>query len=241
MYKENPKTKGSGIICCIPHNNMCPVNCHDCFFNSGRSYLEPIKKNLPNMPHRQLTKNRIVRVNDGNDSSVKREVVINTTKKYKNKFYNTSFKFGEDDFDAPVVLTLNPAQMTDHKWHVLITIPKNLMFVRIRVNTWNIKSVVEPAIKYYTNKKVPVVLTFMAYYTESIPRFHKHKYEFRKRTVNSYWCLKSKYWEKIIDKYKDNMLVYSCGIRYGKTISCKYCGNCLREYYSTMEKLKWAR
>jgi len=50
MYKENPKTKGSGIICCIPQTGICPQKCDDCFFQSGRSYLEPLVDNLPNMP-----------------------------------------------------------------------------------------------------------------------------------------------------------------------------------------------
>lgn len=49
-YKENPKTKGSGIIACIPQTGVCPNKCEDCFFQSGRSYLEPLEENLPNMP-----------------------------------------------------------------------------------------------------------------------------------------------------------------------------------------------
>lgn len=24
-YEENPKTKGSGIVCCIPQNGRCPI------------------------------------------------------------------------------------------------------------------------------------------------------------------------------------------------------------------------
>ena len=35
-YVENPKTKGSGILCCIPQKGRCPNNCSDCFFQSGR-------------------------------------------------------------------------------------------------------------------------------------------------------------------------------------------------------------
>jgi len=37
-YKENPKTKGSGIVCAIPQKGICPNRCEDCFFQSGRSY-----------------------------------------------------------------------------------------------------------------------------------------------------------------------------------------------------------
>ena len=39
------------------------------------------------------------------------------------------------------------------------------MFVRIRVNTWNL-SMVDKAIDYYTKREVPIVLTFMRYYKE---------------------------------------------------------------------------
>jgi len=49
-YKENPKTKGSGILCAIPQTGRCPMQCSDCFFQSGRSFLEPLDENLPNMP-----------------------------------------------------------------------------------------------------------------------------------------------------------------------------------------------
>ncbi len=56
-YKENPKTKGSGIICCIPQTGLCLMKCKDCFFQSGRSYLEPLEENLPNMPTRVSTSN----------------------------------------------------------------------------------------------------------------------------------------------------------------------------------------
>ena len=73
VYKENPKTKNSGILCCIPQTGKCPQGCEDCFFQSGRSYLEPLDENLPNMPTIEEAKNRLIRVNaDGNDSNVNR-------------------------------------------------------------------------------------------------------------------------------------------------------------------------
>ena len=76
MYHENPKTKGSGILCCIPHESTCPINCADCFFQSGRSYLEPLEDNLPNMPTAEQAKGKVVRVNDGNDSNLDKEMVM---------------------------------------------------------------------------------------------------------------------------------------------------------------------
>ena len=105
-YIENPKTRGSGIVCVIPQTGHCPNECEDCFFQSGRSYLEPLDTNLPNMIPPEDVGDRIVRVNDGNDSNVNHSLVIESTKCYKHKFYNTAIP--QLDFDAPVVLTVNP-------------------------------------------------------------------------------------------------------------------------------------
>ena len=71
-YIENPKTKGSGIISCIPQKGICPNTCEDCFFQSGRSYLEPLDENLPNLP--EEVDYQIVRVNDGNDSNTRPKI-----------------------------------------------------------------------------------------------------------------------------------------------------------------------
>ena len=40
---------------------------------SGRSYLEPLDENVPNLPDVASALNRVVRVNDGNDSNVGQE------------------------------------------------------------------------------------------------------------------------------------------------------------------------
>ena len=73
---ENPKTKGSGILCAIPQRGTCPLKCSDCFFQSGRSYLEPLDRNLPNLPSSEEATGRVVRMNDGNDSNNERSLVI---------------------------------------------------------------------------------------------------------------------------------------------------------------------
>lgn len=237
-YIENPKTKGSGIVCCIPQTSECPMKCSDCFFSSGRSYLNPIKENLPNIPSVEIAKGRVVRMNDGNDSNVDRDIVMACAKQFKDKFYNTSIPKDLEGFDAPVVLTLNPAGMTDKDFHKLDMIPRNLMFVRFRTNMWNI-GIVGKAIEYYTEKEVSVVLTFMAYYNDEIPEKFKHNYIYRKRTLNDYWAITTDSWHVVMDLFEDNILVYSCGRiegEKGKT-SCKYCGNCLREYYSTTVRM----
>lgn len=237
MYIENPKTKGSGILCAIPQKGTCPNNCKDCFFQSGRSYLEPLDQNLPNMPDLSITKNKVVRINDGNDSNVNQELVIESSKLYEMKFYNTAIPRDLDKFDAPVVLTINPMGMTDKNWYKLDIIPKNLMFVRARTNMWNLEKVVDRAVKYYTENNVPVILTFLAYYNEEIPKEYSDWYEFKKRTLNSYFVIKPEGWEKIMNQYKMNNLVYSCGQKFSGTVSCKECGNCLREHFATVERM----
>lgn len=245
MYKENPKTKSSGIHCVIPQTGRCPNNCEDCFFQSGRSYLEPLYDNLPNMPPNNLSdvENRVFRINDGNDSNVDRETVMEMAMSYPMKFYNTSIPRDLEEFEDPFVLTINPSYNTDiNWWKMLEPIYKNLMFVRIRTNTWNIDNVVKPAVEYYTSRNVPVVLTFMAYFDtpENIPLHHKKKYMFRKRTLNSYFAITTKAWEEVMEEFKYEPYVYSCGKIEGElgTTKCARCGNCIREYFVTMERMR---
>jgi len=237
MYKENPKTKGSGIICAIPQTGECPMRCPDCFFQSGRSYLEPLVDNLPNMPSLEEAKHRIVRVNDGNDSNVDRELVLSSTAIYDDKFYNTS---KPRPFDFPWVLTVNPGGMTDASFHKLDPIPPSLMFVRVRANTWN-SGVTDDVVAYYTSRNVPVILTFMRYwkYEGSIPKGSVTNYKKKVHITNEYCLIGRRAWQSIVDRYPDNPLVYSCGKDYeeGKS-GCKFCGNCVREYYNTLERLR---
>ena len=153
-YKENPKTKGSGILCCISQSSKCPNGCSDCFFNSGRSYLSPLEDNLPNMPAPRP--DRVFRINDGNDSNIDREKVIAATVQYQMKFFNTAIPRDLAGFPGPVVLTANPGAMTDRDFHRIDPIPKNLMAARIRVNMWNLESVVDPAVAHFAERNVPL-------------------------------------------------------------------------------------
>ena len=236
-YIENPKTRGSGIICCIPHKGKCPNECEDCFFQSGRSYLEPLEDNLPNMPHFESTMGKVLRVNDGHDSSIDIDMVMEATAGYCWKFYNTSIPSHLHRFDAPVVLTVNPGPMTDRSFHKLGLIPSNLMFVRVRTNSWNLGRVVDPVVAYYTSRHVPVILTFMAYFGSPVLDGFICDYSIRKRTLNHYYAITSDAWEMIMAKYRGNNLVYSCGIEGEKgTPLCMHCGNCLRTYFAAMER-----
>lgn len=240
MYKQNPKTIGSGIICAIPQEGECPNKCADCFFQSGRSYLEPLEENLPNMPNVIDLAFRVVRVNDGNDSNIQKELVMKNVKRFPMKFYNTAIPKRLEEFDAPVVLTINPSIMTNNDFHRLDPIPKNLMFVRIRTNTWNLENVVIPAVRYYSVRNVPIVLTFMAYYVSPIPEKHKKNYMWKKRTLNSYFVIKTKIWERIMKLFRYSKWVYSCSKIEGERAvrECARCGNCIREYFVTMERLR---
>ncbi len=240
MYKENPKTKGSGVICCIPQTGTCPNNCEDCFFQSGRSYLEPLKDNLPNMPNQLEANGRVVRVNDGNDSNVGYKQWAINTEIYPMKFYNTAIPKNLDKFDAPVVLTVNPGKMTDKDFHRVAS--KNLMFVRARTNMWNLP-LIRMIVQYYGDREVPIILTFMAYFNETIPSNFECDYIFRKRTLNSYWAIRTNSWRKVMVYWQNSQYekwVYSCGKIEGVlgTTACRHCGNCLREYFATMERIK---
>jgi len=136
-YIENPKTKGSGIVCCIPQKGHCPNKCPECFFQNGRSYLEPLADNLPNMPDPAQVNalGQVVRVNDGNDSNVQKEVVLPQTECYRDKFYNTAIpdldfpgvvarayaggQCTETKRQMPVVLTINPGRLCDERFFTL--------------------------------------------------------------------------------------------------------------------------
>lgn len=240
-YKENPKTTGSGILCAIPQTGICPNKCDDCFFQSGRSFLEPLDKNLPNMPDASECRYRVVRVNDGHDSNImpKGVDIRWSTKDYPMKFYNTAIPKNIDIFDAPVVLTVNAAKRTDREPYLLVDIPKNLMFVRVRVNMWNLEDVVDRVVGWYTALKIPVVLTFMAYFDGEIPGKYQKYYTFRKRTLNSYSAITTAAWEMVMSRYKYNVWVHSCGKVEGELGStvCRHCGNCLREYFATTERI----
>lgn len=253
-YIENPKTIGSGILCAIPQTGSCPVNCGECFFNRREGYLYPFEEHLPNMPTVEQAQGRVVRVNDGNDSNIQRGLVMEMTKIYKDKFYNTSIPKDLEGFGAPVVLTINPAspvKRTDTDFYRLDPIPKNLMFVRMLTNAWNLP-LVDQAVEYYTTREVPVVLTFMRYYFTPIPEEYKSDYIFKKKIMNEYWMIKTDAWRKIMARYENNKYVSSCGkIEGGRekkgeeslkdVYKCRYCGNCLREYFATMERLRVPR
>lgn len=240
IYRENPKLKGSGILSCIPQRSKCTRQCDDCFFQGGRSYLEPLRDNLPNVPSFDRSIGRVVRMNDGHDSNLERALVVATAHQYVDAFFNTASPHDLEGFPGPVVLTVNPGSMTDTRFLRVQTVPRNLMFVRVRTNTWNTENVDE-AVDWYTSRDVPVVLTFMAYFkTKPSPGYVKD-YMLRKRTSNDYLAITSKAWRRVMKRYEYNILVSSCGKIEGEKgdTHCRYCGVCLREYFATTERLDY--
>jgi hypothetical protein len=225
MYIENPKTRGSGIVCVIPQRGVCPMRCLDCFFQSGRSYLNPLEKNLPNIPPAE--EGRVYRMNDGNDSNVGRNRVVEVAAKYRHAFFNTAIP--HLSFPGPVVLTVNPGKMTT--FHKVDPDTPNLMMVRVRTSTANL-DLVDAAVAYYA-PKVPVVLTFLAFFHEPPP--DERLYSFRTRTLNSYWCITQEGWDQVTARYRGKR-VYTCG-RDASTHACKDCGVCLREYFATIVRM----
>jgi len=230
------------MLTCIPQADLCPMRCPDCFFQSGRSYLEPLSQNLPNVPPlaQVLRRPTPVRVNDGHDSSFSWREVQQTCRSFPMKFYNTSCPGGLDKYDAPFVLTVNPGPHTNHEPWLLRDIPSNLMFVRVRTSTWNIADIVDVVVKHYTDREIPVVLTFLAYYTGKIPEHHQGNYIERKRTLNTYQAITTAAWRRVMALYEDNPWVHSCGKIEGEKGStlCRHCGNCLREYFATLERME---
>jgi len=239
-YRENPKMKGSGVLGCIPQKGTCPMRCEDCYFQSGRSFLEPLSENLPNCPSLDSVGWRIVRMNDGSDSSVQYETVVRTALDYKSFFFNTACPDDISGYPAPVVLTVNPGEKTDESFcHVAAYRDlKNLMFVRVRANAWN-QDLVSQAVRYYTESNVPVVLTFMRYYKRDVPEEFQESYEFKQATTNTYWVPTLKLMRRIAERYRDNILVSTCGriSAHPESYRCRHCGVCLREYFATMERL----
>lgn len=186
------------------------------------------------MPRLIETMNRVVRVNDGNDSNVDTDNVIDSTIQFQMKFYNSSNPSAIKNIGKPIVLTINPGRMTDEQIHK-VEPEDNLIYVRFRANTWNIE-LMQEAVDYYSVCEVPIVLTFMAYFNTSIPDDHQKYYTYRKRTLNSYHAG----WEMIMSMNKYNKWVYSCGKIEGElgTTACRHCGNCLREYFATIERMR---
>ena len=94
-------------------------------------------------------------------------------------------------------------------------------------------------IRFYCKKEIPIVLTFMAYFTEAEKVKNNPDYIYRKRTLNSYYAITTDAWRRIMKQYENNKWVHSCGKIEGELgdTHCRFCGNCLREYFATITRM----
>lgn len=231
MSEKNPKMEGCNVIDCIPQTGECPLNCLECYYNGGRFYRT---LNEPLIPTEEEARGKIVRVNSGHDSNLQFEKVISVTKKYEDKYYNTSIPILR--FGAPTVLTLN-GRDTDRSFYRKKDTVGNLeelMSVRFRVNTWNI-GLCEEAIKEW-NEICPVILTDMRYYHKELVKEPEY-YQYGKHILNEYWKLNEKGIEKIMRllKYKN---VFWEGNPFSLVTLCKDCRLCEHFYMITKLRLK---
>jgi len=240
MTKRNPKQEGTDLFDCIPQTGTCPINCNQCFFNRPGAYYVPLEE-MPLVPTPKEVGDGIVRMNCGNDSNNQRKLVIEAAQRYKRFFFNTSVP--RFDFPGPVVLTANPKEEEKAylpAWEAKV--PNNLMFVRLRVSATNLRWIDE-AVRWWTTGCVPVVLTFMAYYTHE-PEVNEAEvglpadlcYTWKVRHINSYWCATEAFMKTVRSRYADNRLVSICGsydVPY-----CRACRNCETYYLQTIKRMR---
>jgi hypothetical protein len=248
---RNPKQEGSNLFDCIPQVGPCPNNCNQCFYNRPGVFYVDINK--PSIPTPDEVGNGIIRMNCGHDSNIQRDLVISAAAQYKYSFFNTSIpKF---DFPGPVVLTANPKEeISSYFIPKIQIIPNNLMFVRLRVSASNLE-LIEIAVRLWTAKQIPVVLTFMSYYEnealshvmsridwKTLHEFNtaeiEHYYVWKVRHINSYYCPTKEFIVYVLNRMKKvgGRLVTVCGSL--ESNYCKDCRNCETYYWQTIKHMK---
>ncbi|MBU4332097.1 hypothetical protein KKD19_04405 [Patescibacteria group bacterium] len=219
---RNPKLANTNLIDCIPQTGECPMGCAECFYNGGRFYRTLDK---PLFPTPQEAAGKIVRINSGHDSNIQREYVIESTNQYEHRFFNTSHP--RFDFPAPVVFTCNGRES------LFVECPKNVMFVRIRTNSWGL-GVQDSLVEYYLAQGVPVVMTFMRYYNQANVVMSED-YEWRKSILNDYYCIKTEVLLEILKRYKGRG-VRMCSTPWSSV--CVDCRNCELLYWECLRRME---
>jgi len=226
MKIVNPKLLGSNIIDCKPQKGPCPNNCNQCFYNRPNAFYIDINKSI--IPTASEAKDKIVRMNAGHDSNIDKQNVIRVAKHYKHFFFNTSIS--RFNFPGPVVWTANPQE----ELPILLprTLPPNIMFVRLRVSSTNLMHIYQGVDWFVGHLQVPVVLTFMNYYTS--PPENVDIYQYKQHILNKYWCMRADVKESILRRAKlqGGRFVTMCGI------NCADCRNCEVFYWLTIKHMK---
>jgi hypothetical protein len=259
MIPRNPKQEGTCLWDCKPQQGPCPNDCNQCFYNRPGAFYVPIEE--PIIPDSAEVGDGIVRMNCGHDSNIEREKVIEAAGRYRHVFYSTPLP--RFDFPSPVVFTANPVE-EKRLWkpgeiEQLFLRPSldNLMFVRLRVSLTNRELIQKGVLEWAVLRKIPVVLTFMAYYDQLPPGCYESNagdrpvavpesgqqenprpaYVWKKRTHNSYWCPTSEFKAGVLSRMRASggTLVSMCGT--STSNRCRDCRNCETYYVQTMKRL----
>jgi len=244
---QNPKQTGSNLIDAVPQTGECPrdcgVNCGcECYGKGERFYLP---KDVPHMPTKEEAEGKIVRVNsyrDSNDMTVEEYYSVRYAD-WDHMFFNTCVpKF---DFpvvkkpecvttrQAPVVYTCNGGP--DNYWTPGGLIPPNVMFVRIRVNTWEVEHQDE-MVAYYLEQKVPIVFTFLNYTSPVfIPNRSWNEYFQKVHVTHSYSSPTRLAMARVMERYKGKG-VRMCGTPWSSL--CVDCRNCEFLYWDCLRRME---
>lgn len=220
------------------------MNCNQCFFNRLGAYYVPLDE-LPLIPDPADVGDDIVRMNCGHDSNIDFDNVVAVASQYKHVFFNTAI-LKLSHFPGPVVYTANPKE--EERPILLAPPPKNLMFVRLRTSGTNLQ-LIDEAVEHYTNWRVPVVITMMAYYDQTpsidgrvVSQFAAGDlttddcYEWKVRHINSYWCPTPAFMAAVMARYGGNRLVTLCGSL--GSYYCRDCRNCETRYIQTLKYMR---
>ena len=219
MSDGNPKLVGSNLIDAVPQTGKCPNGCEECFYN--RAFYRPL--DTPLLPSDEEAAGKIVRVNSGHDSNLDYARVVVGTSHYPHKFYNTSMP--RFDFPAPVVFTCNGREP------LFVACPPNVMFVRVRTNTWDV-DVQDRLVAHYLDQGAPVVLTFMRYYTRRPD--NTADYDWGRHIQNPCWRPTHDAQMRVLARYKGTGVRVCCPL---DTLLCVDCRNCEFLYWECMRRL----
>lgn len=211
---SNSKMAGSNLVEVVPQTGKCPLNCNQCWHNRF-----PNTERIIPAPF----DDKIYRINSRHDSNVNKRMVIGVASHYRRKFFNTSIaNFG---FPGPVVFTANPKEEEPVE---PVDFPSNVMGVRLRVSKTNLDHVAR-AVGWITAQDVPVVLTFMSYYTT---KPDLNYYDWKIRHDNEYYVPKKAFIDLVLARYVQNRLVHAC------KDYCKDCRLC-ETLYRLWESKQW--
>jgi hypothetical protein len=242
VYTPNPKLVNSGMWACRPQTGRCPNGCSECYYNHP-GYYEDITQ--PSVPDPADVGDDIVRMDDGHDSNLQRELVVQTAAQYKNVFYNTSI--ARLNFDAPVVLTANPReeQSDTWAWPDAVGYPINLMAVRIRLTPANVSDTTRLLMEW-TDRGVAVLVSHMRYYTQDAlfdmlvgaPTVSSADYDFHKHVLNDCWQPNAGLQQRL-------GTAIGLGRRHGAYLCgdkpCKDCRQCESLYWLARRRMELAR